>query len=66
MLIFYCEGLLAPFPIPKLEDHLFSAVLTCLQLPSTADGRLLYQHLEDVPCRGNKGLLNVESQYAVC
>jgi hypothetical protein len=60
MLIFYGEELLAPRPIPKLEDHPLSAVsdslFNILQLPSIPGGRLLHLQPEEAPCRGDRGL----------
>jgi hypothetical protein len=54
ILIFYGEGLLAPRPTPKLEDHPLSCVQYS-QLTSTAGGRPFHPQPEDAPCRGDKG-----------
>jgi hypothetical protein len=56
---FYGEGLLAPRPTPKLEDHPFLAVHDCLFNIFTATVRArrnsLHPQPEDAPCRGDKG-----------
>ena len=52
---FYREGLLAPRPTPKLEDHPSSAVRDCLFNLFAATlligGRSSYPQPEDAPCR---------------
>jgi hypothetical protein len=59
MLAFYDEGLVAPRPTPKLEDHplSFSAAAYSIysQLPSNSRGRPFPPQLEDAPCCGDKG-----------
>jgi hypothetical protein len=65
MLAFYSEELLAFCPIPKLEDHPFSAVDDCssvLQLPSISGGHFLCPQPEDMPYHNNKDLLNIGTQ----
>jgi hypothetical protein len=57
--VLYGEGLLAPRPTPKLEDHPLSFVRPCLfsifrSLPPTG-GRPFYPQPEDTPCCGDKG-----------
>jgi hypothetical protein len=56
---FYGEGLLAPLPTSKLEDHTLSAVRNWLFNIFTATLRLwrpsLHSQPEDAPCRGDKG-----------
>jgi hypothetical protein len=52
--IFYGEGLLAPRPTPKLENHpyrLFATVYSVYSQRRT----FLHPQLEDAPCRGDKG-----------
>jgi hypothetical protein len=55
---FYGEGLLAPRPTPKLEDHPLSAVRYCLfnTFAATLCTRRtsLHPQPEDTPCRGGK------------
>jgi hypothetical protein len=51
---FYSEWLLAPWPIPKLEDHPLSAVCDCLFDIFTAT-LPLHSQCEDAPCHGDKG-----------
>jgi len=55
----YREGLLAPRPTPKLEDHPSSAVRVCLFNLFAAilliGGRFSPQP-EDAPCRGDRDL----------
>jgi hypothetical protein len=57
--IFYGEGLLAPRPIPKLEDQPLSDVRDCLFniFAATLRNRRISPHLqpEDAPCRRDKG-----------
>ena len=50
---FYREGLLAPRPTPKLEDHPSSAVRDCLfnLFPATL---LICLQPEAAPCRGDR------------
>jgi len=54
---FYVEVFLAPRLIPKLEDHLVSAVRNCLFNMFAASlhigGLFLLPQPEDTPCRGN-------------
>jgi hypothetical protein len=56
---FYGEGLSAPRPTPKLEDHNLSAVHDCLFNLFAATLRIwrpsLHPQPEDAPCRGDKG-----------
>jgi hypothetical protein len=56
---FYGEGLLAPCPTPKLEDHLLSAVRDCLFNIFAATLRTrrtsLHPQPEDASWRGDKG-----------
>jgi hypothetical protein len=58
-LIFYGEGLLAPRPTPKLEDHPLSAVRDCLFDIFAATLTICrpspHPQPEDAPCRGDKG-----------
>jgi hypothetical protein len=55
-LVFHCEEFLAALPIPKLEDHPFSAVCDCLFNIFTATlhicGPSLWSATRDAPCRG--------------
>jgi hypothetical protein len=57
--VFYGEGLLAPRPTTKLEDHPLSAVRDCLFNIFAATLRIWRPPLnplpEDAPCRGDKG-----------
>jgi hypothetical protein len=57
---FYAEGLSAPGPTPKLEDHPLSAVRYFLFNIFAATLRTrrtsLHPQPEDAPCRGDKGL----------
>jgi hypothetical protein len=57
--VFYGDGLLAPRPIPKLEDHPLSAVRNCLSniFTATLRNQRTFLHLqpEDMPCHGDKG-----------
>jgi hypothetical protein len=50
--VFYDEGLLAPRPTPKLEDHLMSFVHGYVFCIFTA---ALHLQSEDAPCCGDKG-----------
>jgi len=56
--MFYREGLLAPRPTPKLENHPFSAVHDCLFNLFAATlhkgGRSSIRNLKDAPCRGDR------------
>jgi hypothetical protein len=56
--VFYGDGLLAPRPTPKLEDHPSSAVCGCLLNLCTATlhigGRSSIRIPEDAPCRGDR------------
>jgi hypothetical protein len=56
--IFYGEGLLAPRPTPKLEDHPLSFVRGCLfnVFAATLHSWTPFLHAqpEDVPCRGDR------------
>jgi hypothetical protein len=56
--MFYGEGLLAPCPTPKLEDHSLSAVRDFLFtiFAATLRNRMtsLHPQTEDAPCRGDK------------
>jgi hypothetical protein len=58
-LFFYGEDLLAPRPIPKLEDHPLSAVrdrfFDILAAILDIWRRLLHPQPKDAPCRGDKG-----------
>jgi hypothetical protein len=51
-LIFYIEVLLAPSPIPKLEDHHLSFVRDCIFSTFPAS---LHPQPGDTPCCGDKG-----------
>jgi hypothetical protein len=53
---FYGEGLLAPRPTPKLEDHLLFAAAYSIssQLPSIAGIHPFHPQTEDVACHGGK------------
>jgi hypothetical protein len=55
--IFYGEGLLAPRPTPKLEDHTLSSVCGCLFNIFAANlhswRTCLYPRTEDAPCCGD-------------
>jgi hypothetical protein len=61
--IFYDEGLLAPLPTPKLEDHPLSFVLGCLFYIFAAalhSWRLfLHPQPEDAPCCGDRDPPNI-------
>jgi hypothetical protein len=56
--IFYGEGLLAPRPTPKLEDHPLSSVRGCLFNVFAANFHYwrpsLYPRPEDTPCCGDR------------
>jgi hypothetical protein len=56
---FYGEGLLAPRPTRKMEDHPLSAVRDCLFNIFVATliiwRTFLHPQPEDAPCRGDKG-----------
>jgi hypothetical protein len=58
---FYGEGLLAPRPTPKLENHPLSAVRDCLFNIFAATLRVwrpsLHPQPDDTPRRGDKGLI---------
>jgi len=55
----YDEGLLAPRPTPKLEDHPLSAVRNCLFNTFATILRIwrpsLHPQPEDAPCRNDMG-----------
>jgi hypothetical protein len=56
---FYAEGLSAPCPTPKVEDHPLPAVRDCLFRIFAATLRTrrtsLHPQTEDAPCRADKG-----------
>jgi len=60
--MFYREGLLAPHPTPKLEDHPLSAVHDCLFnlfAVTLHIGGCSYPQPEDAPCRGDRDPLHM-------
>jgi hypothetical protein len=63
IIIFYGEGLLAPCPSPKLEDHPLSVVRDCLFNVFAATLHtwrpFLLPQPEDAPCRGDRDPLNM-------
>jgi hypothetical protein len=65
MVIFYGEELLAPRPIPKLEDHPLRAVRDCIFATTLPIRRpFLHPQPEDAPCRGDRDpIIMVEIQY---
>jgi hypothetical protein len=64
VIMFYGEGLLAPRPTPKLEDHPLSAVRDCLfnVFATTLHTwrPFLHPQPEDAPCRGDRDPLNMD------
>jgi hypothetical protein len=69
-LFFYGEGLLAPRPTPKLEDHPLSSVCGCLFHVFAANLHhwrpSLYPRPEDAPCCGDRDPPNMVDYYISC